>query len=118
MPGPEMPAPQPEDMAGAQGAPQGGEYDHLFDPNIDLSQGTVEDAAVRPEVPTPETVAPEVAQAQTAAAEAAAVREPKTALPPAQTSHRPGYWQPPTDAQVANAARYGFDLSQQRKYFE
>lgn len=35
---------------------------------------------------------------------------------PAQTSHREGYWAPPTAAQVEKAARYGFDLSKQAKY--
>ena len=36
---------------------------------------------------------------------------------PAQTSHRAGYWNKPTDGQVAHAAKFGFDLTQQNKYF-
>lgn len=37
-------------------------------------------------------------------------------LPPAQTSHREGYWQEPTADQIAHAAKYGFDLTKQNKY--
>lgn len=37
-------------------------------------------------------------------------------LPPAQTSHREGYWKQPTPEQIANAAKYGFDLTKQSKY--
>lgn len=38
------------------------------------------------------------------------------AVPPAQTSHRAGYWNKPTPAQVENAAKFGFDLTKQDKY--
>ncbi len=49
-------------------------------------------------------------------AQAAHLQDISRSLPPAQTSHRAEYWTPPTDAQVAKAARYGFDLTQQEKY--
>jgi hypothetical protein len=39
-------------------------------------------------------------------------------LPPAQTSDRDGYWKQPTDEQIAVAARQGYDLIQQDKYFK
>lgn len=38
-------------------------------------------------------------------------------LPPAQTSHRPDYWEKPTADQVAHAAKLGFDLTKQAKYY-
>ncbi len=91
--------------AGAEA--QGNEFDHLFG-DAPLT-GSVEAAAVRPDasavVPSVET-----GQAQTAAVEAAARRTTTTTLPPAQTSHRAGYWKPATPDQIANAKKYGFDL--------
>lgn len=38
-------------------------------------------------------------------------------VPPASTSLRTGYWSRPTSAQIDNAAKYGFDLTKQDKYF-
>ncbi len=40
----------------------------------------------------------------------------EAAVPPAQTSHRVGYWTKATETQITNAARYGFDLTKQDKY--
>lgn len=64
---------------------------HLFDPDAPDPGYTVEDAAVRPAV--------------------------RPAIP-AQTSYRSNYWNKPTDAQVNNAAEFGFDLTKQNKYFK
>lgn len=45
-----------------------------------------------------------------------AAKTPPAELPPAQTSDRPGYWQKPTQEQIDNAAKRGFDLTKQEKY--
>lgn len=38
-------------------------------------------------------------------------------MPAGSTSLRPGYWSRPTEDQIDNAAKYGFDLSKQSKYY-
>lgn len=67
-------------------------YAHLFDPNAPDPGYTVEDAAVRQPKPTLD----------------------QDGLPIAQrTSDRPGYWMPPTQAQIDKNP----SLAQQEKYF-
>ena len=36
---------------------------------------------------------------------------------PAQTTHREGYWKQPTQEQTDRAAKSGFDLNKQSKYY-
>ena len=49
--------------------------------------------------------------------EAAVVSTPQSELPPARTSDRPGYWQKPTQEQIDRAAKSGYDLTKQSKYY-
>lgn len=67
----------------------GSEYDHLLDPNAPNPSGSIEDAAVHPN------------------------------LPPARTTDRPGYWTPPTEDQINRAAEAAgqYDLGKQEKYY-
>lgn len=97
-------------------APQGVDpYAHLLDPNTDLTNLSVEAAARQVEAPAPASV--DVERADVAAIEPAAVRPEAGTTPPAQTSHREGYWTPPTQEQIDNAAGHGIDLTKQAKYF-
>lgn len=107
-------APNEAEGMGFQAPQTTGEFDHLMDPNFDMTQQTVEGAARQVEQTAP--VSAEDQRAHTAAVEAAAVRQPQGEVPPAQTSDRKGYWAQPTQEQVDNAAQHGYDLSQQEKY--
>lgn len=97
-------------------APQGADqYAHLLDPSTELDHLSVEAAARQVEVAAPAPV--DVGRADVAAIEAAAVRPEAGTTPPAQTSRREGYWTPPTQEQIDNAAGHGIDLNKQSKYF-
>src|SRR5690242_3648439 len=48
--------------------------------------------------------------------DAADIRNEKT-VPPASTSLRVGYWNKPTPEQVEKAAKFGYDLAAQDKYY-
>ncbi len=96
--------------------PNPDEYAHLLDPSFDASHMTIEGAARQPEANVP--VSSEVQSEHATIIDSAARREEEpSALPPAQTSHRAGYWTRPTNEQVDRAAKHGFDLTQQNKYY-
>lgn len=80
--------------------------------DVDYSSAEVAQGPQQPEVDYTELLTASEAAGPLVLAET--VERP---MPAGSTSLRPGYWSRPTEAQIDNAAKYGFDLSKQRKYY-
>ncbi len=108
LPSPEDPKNAAAELAGStalSGAVEGADsFAHMFDPN------TPDGTEVDPRDPWAAVQTP----GKAAAVSPNALKFDSTGMPPAQrTSDRPGYWMPPTEAQIAQNP----DLANQNKYY-